>query len=678
MHNLLKRQLKKYFGESITIPAEWQKFIEAVNDAYIQSDIDRGMLERSLDLSSQELIQANSEMRALIQAFPDLLFRINSNGKILEYRGGTSDLYLPPEKLIGKLIQDIPLKEVSAKFQDAINRVNNTRALVSIEYSIVKRRHEYFYEARLLPLLENQIIVIIRNITDRKRAEEALKISEEKYRTLVENISIGVYRETGDRFGSFIQANPTMIKMFGYDSTEEFMGVHVSDLYMNPEERILFITETGKDGFIKDKELYMRKKDGTPIWASCTATIQYDKNGGIKWIDGVIEDITERKKIEGQLRQAQKMDAIGALAGGVAHDFNNILTAIMGYGSLLKEKVKENNHLKDYVDQIFIAAEKAAFLTQSLLAFGRKQVINLRPININKIVREMETLLFRVIGEDIELKTILSPVDPVVMADTGQIEQVLMNLAANARDAMPDGGSLIIETEIASLNNEFIHRHGFGSHGTYALISVEDTGIGMDEKTQKRIFEPFFTTKEIGKGTGLGLAMVYGIVKQHDGFISVYSEAGKGTTFKIYLPLVKSEAEETESAAYYAPPTGGTETILIAEDNTEVRRFMKYVLERYGYTVIEAEDGEDAMHKFLINQDAVHLLVFDVVMPRKSGKEVYEEIRKIRPDIKILFTSGYTADIIHRKGILEKGLEFISKPALPDTLLRKVRETLDK
>jgi PAS domain S-box-containing protein len=678
-HNLLKRQLKRHFGDSFSVPAEWQKFISSVNEAYSQFDIDRGMLERSLDLSSQELLHANSEMGAIIQAFPDLLFRIDMNGKILDFKAGSkADLFTSRRHLVGKHLQDTPSQEVSRKFQDAINAVFQRKTIISIEYSLRKKGKEFFYEARLLPLIDHQIIVIIRNITNLKRAEEALKTSEEKFRTLVENINIGVYRATGDDRGSFIQANPAIMKMFGFDSMEEFMKISVSDLYIDHEQRTHFLDELKKNGYIKDKELRMMKKDGMPIWTSCTANIKYDEHGAIQWIDGVIEDATERKKIEEQLRQAQKMDAIGTLAGGVAHDFNNILTAIMGYGNLLKEDVKKDKHLDNYANQILAAAEKAAFLTQSLLAFGRKQIFNLRPVNVNEIVRKMETLLHRVIGEDIELKTFLTSRGVVVMADSSQLEQVLMNLAVNARDAMPDGGSLTIETETVLLDNEFISAHGFGNVGYYALITVEDSGHGMDEKTQSRIFEPFFTTKEIGKGTGLGLSMVYGIIKQHDGYINVYSETGKGSIFRIYLPLVESETEEIESEAVYTPPEGGTETILVAEDNLEVRRFIRHILERSGYTVIEAVDGEDALEKFLRKGDSIQLLVLDVIMPQKSGKEVYEEIIKIRPDIKVIFTSGYTAEIIHRKGILEKGLNFISKPVSPDKLLRKVRETLKK
>jgi Na+/proline symporter/signal transduction histidine kinase/CheY-like chemotaxis protein len=388
-------------------------------------------------------------------------------------------------------------------------------------------------------------------------------------------------------------------------------------------------------------------------------------------------EIAERKRLEEQLRQSQKMEAIGTLAGGVAHDFNNILTAIIGYGNLLKMQIKEDDPLANYIDQILSSSERAANLTQSLLAFSRKQMISPRPVNLNDIVRRVEKLLQMVIGEDIELKTELSSGDLIVMADSSQIEQVLMNLSTNAKDAMPHGGILKIKTARAELGMKFLSTHEYIKPGIYALISVSDTGTGMDEKTKQRIFEPFFTTKEVGKGTGLGLSMVYGIIKQHNGEISVNSELGKGTTFNIYLPLVKSEIKKTRFVSLTAPK-GGTETLLIAEDDREVRKLTKDVLEAYGYKVIEAADGEDAVNQFFIHKDEIRLLLLDVIMPKKNGREVYEKVKQMKPDIRVLFTSGYTADTIHRTGVLEEGLNFVAKPLSPNELLKKIREVLEK
>ena len=371
------------------------------------------------------------------------------------------------------------------------------------------------------------------------------------------------------------------------------------------------------------------------------------------------------------------MEAVGQLAGGVAHDFNNILSAIIGYGSLLQMKMAADDPLKVNVEQILEAADRAAQLTQSLLAFGRKQLITVKRLDLNEIIRKVEDLLRRLIGEDIDLETCLSETPLPVMADSGQMEQVLMNLATNARDAMPSGGLLALGTEKKVLDAEFTKVHGYGKAGEYAVVSVTDTGMGMSEETRRRIFEPFFTTKETGRGTGLGLAIVYGVVKQHGGYIDVYSEQGKGTAFRIYLPLSRSEAKEEKKEETGRDPSGGTETILVAEDDEAIRRLSGSVLKEFGYSVILVEDGEDAVAKFREHMQRIDLVMLDMIMPKKNGREAYGEIKKIKPDIKVLFASGYAADIIQGKGIAEEGLDFIMKPVSPMDLLRKVREILD-
>ncbi len=385
----------------------------------------------------------------------------------------------------------------------------------------------------------------------------------------------------------------------------------------------------------------------------------------------------EKMKLETQLFQAQKMEAIGQLAGGIAHDFNNMLTAIIGYGSMLKDKLAKDNSLKLFAEQILSAAEKSSNLTRQLLAFSRKQIISPEETNLNALIKDMEKLLMRLIGEDIEFKTELTDKALTVMVDPGQIEQVLLNLCTNARDAMPDGGLLSIKTDVVQLDEAYKKNHELKGPGMYACISVSDSGKGMDEKTLSKIFEPFFTTKEVGKGTGLGLSIVYGIIKQHSGNITAYSEPGKGSTFKIYLPLIKSPGILEAMMSKEKGPKEGTETILIGEDNEDVRTITRHVLEEYGYTVIEAPDGEEAVKKFMENKEDIQLVMLDVIMPKKSGKEAADEIKEVKPDTRILFTSGYTADIIHQKGILEEGMNFISKPVTPNDLLIKIREVLD-
>ncbi len=414
------------------------------------------------------------------------------------------------------------------------------------------------------------------------------------------------------------------------------------------------------------------------LWA--IASPLFDKNGELIGAIESLRDITDRKHLEEQFRQAQKMQAVGNLAGGIAHDFNNILMAIIGYGGMLQMKLAQEDPLQRYVEQLLAASDKATQLVKSLLAFSRKQVANLKPVQVNDIVRSIEKLLLRLIGEDIEFKTILTDAELLVMADVGQIEQVLMNLVTNARDAMPRGGRLTIETGLVAWDEKVAGLRESGRPGPYAFIAVSDTGVGMEEKTRERIFEPFFTTKESGKGTGLGLAMAYAIIKGHNGVIDLYSKPGSGTTFKIYLPLFATaavaEAEESPETIF-ADENGGHETILLAEDEEGVRGFMKSVLEDSGYTVIDAVDGEEAVARFREHQGRIDYLILDVMMPKKNGREAYEAIRQMAPDIKALFMSGYTKDILVKKGVLEESFDLLSKPIMLQILLRKIRAVLD-
>ncbi len=418
-------------------------------------------------------------------------------------------------------------------------------------------------------------------------------------------------------------------------------------------------------------------KDGKPYYTEVKSYAMKDETGQCSSVIETINDISEKRKLESQLYHAQKMEAVGLLAGGVAHDFNNILTAITGYGNLVRMKIKKDDPLLHSMNQILSSVERGANLTRSLLAFSRKQAINPRPVNFNTIVENIYKLLKRLIGEDIELKQRLTSEDVTVMADIGQIEQILMNLATNARDAMHKGGCLTLETEVTELDDQYIKNRGFGTPGKYVLISFTDTGVGMDEDTKDKIFEPFFTTKEVGKGTGLGLAMIYGIVKQHRGYINVYSEPGLGTTFKLYFPLIRSvikEHRKAETVTSY----GGTETILLAEDDNDARNLTATVLSEFGYKVIEAKDGQEVIDKFIEHSEAVQLLILDVIMPHKNGREAYDEIIKLSNDMKVIFISGYTADIINRQGLLKENIDFVSKPYTPQEILNKIREVLDK
>ncbi len=514
--------------------------------------------------------------------------------------------------------------------------------------------------------------------------EDTLRKSEEEHRMLIENINEIIYMVSigEDPLKGRVDLVSGQVKnIIGYGQEDFLKDPELWFRIIHPDDAP--VVSRFAPGLIEKQEKTTRyyrirhKETGEYRWLEDKVIPIIDDKGHITGLFGVARDITERKRLEEQLLHSQKMEAIGQLAGGVAHEFNNILTAIIGYGNILLMKMKGDDPLRHNVEQILASSERAAGLTQGLLTYSRKQITAPRPENLNDMVKKTEGLLLRIIGEDIELRTVLSGEELTVMADRGQMEQVLMNLATNARDAMPDGGSLTISTELVEIDMEFINIHGYGEPGMYALISVADTGIGIEKKMMEKIFEPFFTTKEIGKGTGLGLAMVYGIIKQHDGYINVYSESGKGTTFKIYLPVIKAKIREKESSIIQLP-IGGTETVLVAEDDKALRKLIKTVLGEFGYKVIDAVDGEDAVEKFMENKDRIDLLVFDVIMPKKNGKEAYEEIKKINPMVKALFTSGYTSNIIHKKGILEEGINFILKPVSPKELLRKVREILDR
>jgi len=530
-------------------------------------------------------------------------------------------------------------------------------------------------------------VLFYRYLTDSKRAEEALYHSEERLRLALAAASQGLYDLNVQTGEAIVSDEYAMI--LGYDPKEfhETNAAWIARLHPDDRDRVAETHRSYVRGDIPEYavEFRQRTKSGDWKWIlSLGRIVDQDAEGNPLRMLGTHTDITERKraeaekeKLQEQLLQAQKMEAIGQLAGGIAHDFNNILTAIIGYASLLKTNLGAESSLRVYAEQILSSAEKSADLTRQLLAFSRKQIMNITETDLNSLIKGIEKLLHRLIGEDVDLKTSLTDERLIAMVDPSQIEQVLLNLSTNARDAMPCGGSLTISTRVMTLNGEDAKTHNLSTTGRYALISVTDTGIGLDEVSRKRIFEPFYTTKEIGKGTGLGLAIVYGIIKGHNGHITVHSEPGEGTTFNIYLPVIESPSESTREKEDFIP-RGGRETILVAEDNNEVRTLISQVLQEAGYEVIESVDGEEAISKFETNRDSIALAILDVIMPGKSGKETFKAIRKIKPGVRVLFTSGYTSDIITKAGIEESGAHFMWKPLTPVDLLRKVRALLDK
>ncbi|MGA8144259.1 MAG: response regulator [Candidatus Acidiferrales bacterium] len=508
------------------------------------------------------------------------------------------------------------------------------------------------------------------------RALEALRASESRFRGLVHNATYGMLWVTED--GEPLAVNPAFVRMLGYGSAEEILAIgNTAALYRDRTVRAKLSEKYTASGRV-DAIVEWKRKDGNVINVRLSGRRVVDQAHNSECAEVIVEDITDRLALEKQLMQAQKFEAIGQLAGGIAHDFNNMIGAIMGWSDIGIEETEEGARLRRHFQKIHQQAERAAALTRQLLAFARRQILEPRNIDLNQSVTETLNLLEKVIGSNIEIRTTLAPALSLVRADPTQVEQVLMNLCINARDAMPDGGSLIIETCNSAFDAEYCAHQPFARPGDYVMLSVTDTGTGMDAATLDRIFEPFFTTKELGKGTGLGLATVYGIVRQHGGFTHVYSEPGIGTTFRTYLPATPLATKSVEPTEDTQPVRGGLETILIAEDHAALRELAFETLTNLGYTVILAADGEQALHEFVSRQDQIDLLVLDVVLPKFSGPHVYARICEIKPGVPTIFATGYSADIAALQIAQQQGLPMLQKPYSPRNLARKIRDTLDQ
>ncbi len=569
----------------------------------------------------------------------------------------------------------------AASLAAAVEQAIKTRTTYEHEYRVVgpdgsvrwaygKGAAHYDFEGRPV-----RMIGTVMDITRRKQSETALRRAEEKYRSMIENASYGIFSSTAE--GRFTSANPALIRMLGYDSAQDLMAVDIArDVFLNPEERAELIKLFREAGRIEGLEVQWKRRDGSPMTARLSVRIIESEQGEIEGFEGIVEDVTERRFLEEQLRQSQRMEAIGKLAGGVAHDFNNLLTAIVGYSQVTLSSLDKSDPRRQNIEEVYRAGKRAADLTRQLLAFSRKQILQPRDINLNRVIADLEKMLRRLIGEDIEMITRFDPDLGTVKADPGQIEQVIVNLVVNARDAMPEGGMLMIETANVELDEFYARRHISVRPGLYALIAISDTGVGIDEETQSRIFEPFFTTKELGKGTGLGLSTVYGIVKQSGGNIWVYSEKEKGTTFKIYLPVIEQEATLEEREEVETESLRGSETILIVEDDEGVRGLARLVLRDAGYRVLEAGNGLEAIQISQQHEGPIHLMLSDVVMPQMSGSDLARRIARLRPDMKVILMSGYTETAIMNQGIAESEA-FLPKPFSPHSLTRKVREVLD-
>jgi PAS domain S-box-containing protein len=509
-----------------------------------------------------------------------------------------------------------------------------------------------------------------------RAAQDSLRRSEVNFRSLVTNAPYGICR--CDSTGQLLDANPALLAMLGYSSAKELAGKHLGALYADAQQWFELADHLRSAAPFNGLIVEWMRNDGTATAVRVSGRAVSDGGNG-KTFELFAEDVTERRALEQQLRQSQKMEAVGRLAGGIAHDFNNLLMVISGYSEFLLDRLGPEPALRGPAQEIANAAGRATSLTRQLLAFSRKQMLAPKILDLNGVVTENLRMLTRVIGEDIDLVMVPSAGLGAVRADAGQIEQVIMNLAVNARDAMPSGGKLTIETSNVSIDEELARFHPPLSPGNYVMLAISDTGAGMDSETQSRIFEPFFTTKGT-KGTGLGLSTVYGIVKQSGGYIWVYSEPGKGTTFKIYLPRV-AEAIDTPVQVSASPESlaaePGTETILLVEDEANLRYLARQFLEKQGYRVIDAADGAVAMQIAVAHEGVIHLLLTDVIMPGMNGRELAQHILEIRPNVKVLYMSGYTENVIGRNGTLDAGVRLLQKPFTLHDLKSKVREVLD-
>ncbi|HEX8814854.1 MAG TPA: PAS domain S-box protein [Terriglobales bacterium] len=518
----------------------------------------------------------------------------------------------------------------------------------------------------------------VASAVEHKRHEEALRLSEARYRSLVQSAVYGICRCSID--GTFLDANPALIAMLGYENAGQVLSLDArKDVFITPNDHDRLMREFEHADRQDNLEFHWKRRDGKLITTRLSGRLVVTPNGSDNVIELFAEDITERRVLENQFRQAQKMEAIGRLAGGVAHDFNNLLTVISGYTEQLLERTTAPDPNFPKIEAIHHATERATSLTRQLLAFSRKQLLELKVVDINVIVSGMERLLWPLVGENIELQTLLAPDLGRTRADAGQIEQVLMNLVVNSKDALPRGGRIIVQTANVDLGHDEISReYQYIRPGPYVMLRVSDNGLGMDAETQARIFEPFFTTKEKGKGTGLGLSTVYGIIKQSGGYVLVQSEPSKGTTFRIYLPRVEDAAENAGPSRAHTTHGNASETVLLVEDEESVRQLIRETLEAKGYKVLEAENGDAALEIADRHHMAIDILITDVVMPGMNGREVSSRLCAAHPNTRVLYLSGYAEDAIVHEGVLDPGASFLQKPFTLQTLTRKVREVLGK
>ena len=624
---------------------------------------------------------ATGRYQALFNNASDVIALLSPDGVVLEANGRWGEILdVPPESLVGWHIRDFSPPghedDNTARYLQSVNKG------ISKDVAPIRRADGallYMEFSTSVVAIDDQkmVFAIGRDVTDRILGARALAEAEEKYRTLLERIPDAIW--TMNQKGDITFVSSNIVNMLGF-TAEEMCGEDVAHRTerIHPEDRARVqaaFDELVSAGKPLDIAYRRKRKDGQMIWIRFRATARQAPDGGF-YAEGMLTDITETRKLEEQLRHAQKMEAVGRLAGGVAHDFNNMLNVLLGYTVMLLEDVTDTDPMHEPLMQMKRAGERSADLTRQLLAFSRQQPHAPQILSVNEVVASMDKFTRRLVGADIEVVTRLASDLPSINADPGQIEQVVMNVVVNARDAMPKGGKLTIETSAADWD-DYVASYDAVKRGRYVMVAITDAGIGMDKETQSRIFEPFFTTKDMGKGTGLGLAIVFGIVHQYGGHIWVYSEIGKGTTFKLYFPAATSTGESARPRPSLAPSTRGSETILLVEDEEQVRIFVETVLLRQGYRVLKAQHATEALLLSEQHLDAIDLLLTDVIMPQVSGRQLADQLLAQRPDMKVIYMSGYTSTVALDHGIAE-GVAFLQKPILPEALARKVRAVLDE